>query len=120
MMYRVTEEEKYLAAKEKVLSWLKDDAMVPSARQYLPPPASRGRGDATLATDTYAWSLAALGPEILKKIEKDPEAIMEFADENCAVEVKYKRPSGIELSVRGFDFSKHRGNLDKTMVALFE
>lgn len=106
MMYQTTEEQKYRMAKEKVLSWLNDYAMVSHAEEYKVPPVNRGKGDATIATDTYAWSLAAIGPKKLKEMGMDPEAIMKFAEEHCAVIVQYTRPSGIELTVSGFDFSK--------------
>ncbi|HQP10908.1 MAG TPA: hypothetical protein PKV41_05945, partial [Candidatus Omnitrophota bacterium] len=105
MMHKITQEEKYSQARESALAWLKDNAMVSSARKYALPPDDRGRGDATLATDTYAWALAALGPEKLKETGQDPEQIMQFAEEYSAAEVSYRRPSGITLSVRGFDFS---------------
>jgi hypothetical protein len=107
MMHEMTGEDKYRAAKEKVLSWLKTYAMVPHSVNYKSPPVNRGRGDATVATDTYAWSLAALGPEKLEAMGMDPEEIMKFAEEHCAVEVKFERPSGAVLDVRGFDFAKY-------------
>lgn len=107
MMYEMTGEDKYRAAREKVMSWLKTYAMAPHSVDYKSPPVNRGRGDATIATDTYAWSLAAIGPEKLEAMGMNPEEIMKFAEEHCAVEVKYKRPSGVVLDVKGFDFAKY-------------
>ncbi|MBF0385552.1 MAG: PilZ domain-containing protein [Candidatus Omnitrophica bacterium] len=106
MLYDLTGKEKYKIAKDKARSWLNSFAMVPHDADYKKPPVNRGRGDATIATDTYAWSLAALGPAVLSEMKMDPEKIMAFAEENCAVEVKFKRPSGAEVAVKGFDFSK--------------
>jgi len=107
MMYQMTGEEKYRTARKKVLSWLKTYALIPHGKDYKSPPVNRGRGDATIATDTYAWALAAIGPQKLEDIGMDPEAIMKFAEIHCAVEVKYKRPSGVVLDVKGFDFAKY-------------
>jgi len=107
MMYQTTGEEKYRLARKKILSWLRAYALIPHGKDYKSPPVNRGRGDATIATDTYAWALAAIGPKQLKKMRMDPEAIMEFAEEHCAVETQYERPSGVVLNVKGFDFAKH-------------
>lgn len=107
MMYQMTQEEKYKTAQKKVLSWLKTYAMIPHGKDYQSPPINRGRGDATIATDTFAWALAALGVEKLKQLGMDPEEIMGFAEEHCEAKVTFRRPSGVELEVIGFDFSKH-------------
>jgi len=107
MMYEITKEEKYQKAYLKTFSWLKTYAMIPHGKDYKTPPIKRGRGDATIATDTFAWSLAAIGPEELQSVGMDPEEIMRFAQEHCEVEVVYNRPSGISVNVKGFDFAKH-------------
>ncbi len=107
MMAEVTGEEKYKTAQKKTLSWLKTYAMIPHGKDYQSPPINRGRGDATIATDTFAWSLAALGPEKLKQLGMDPEEIMNFAEEHCAVKVGFTRPSGVQIEVTGFDFAKY-------------
>lgn len=106
MLYRVTNEKKYRIAQEKVLSWLVKYAMIPHDQDYKSPPINRGKGDSTIATDTFAWSLAALGPQVLIDKGMDPEQIMQFAQDNCAVKVRYKRPSGVMVEALGFDFSK--------------
>ncbi len=106
MLYNETEEEKYGIARDKIKSWLNNHAMVPHDRDYSSPPINRGRGDATIATDTFAWALASLGPQELKDMGMDPEEIMKFAEENCSVATNYVRPSGIVVNVKGFDFSK--------------
>ncbi len=107
MMYQFTQEGKYLTAREKVLNWLKTYSMSPHNADYKAPPVKRGRGDATIATDTFAWSLAAIGPDKLIEIGMNPEEVMRFAEENCAVSVDFKRPNGIVVNVSGFDFAKH-------------
>ncbi len=106
MMHRFTGEEKYKIARKKVLSWLKTYAMVPHGKDYASPPVNRDRGDATIATDTLAWALAALTPARLRRMGMDPEEIMNFAEEHCAVQASFKRPSGVVVEVKGFDFAK--------------
>ncbi len=107
MMYDLTNDEKYKTAQKKILFWLKTYAMIPHGKDYQSPPINRGRGDATIATDTFAWSLAAIGPEKLKQLGMDSEEIMNYAEEHCAVTVPFTRPSGVKLEVTGFDFAKY-------------
>lgn len=107
MLEIATKQKKYTIAKEKIFSWLKRYAMVPHPQDYLAPPLNRGRGDSFIATDTFAWSLAAIGPGKLEETGMDPEQIMEFAREHCGVKVSFKRPSGILVEAEGFDFSKY-------------
>lgn len=104
MLYEITGEDRYLLACQDVLSWLDKHAY----DHQISPPVKRGRGDSTIATDTYAWSIAAIGPEKLKHIGMLPEEIIEFAEENCLVTTYFKRPTGEVISVRGFDFAKRR------------
>jgi len=100
MLAEVTNKEKYSQAAEVTLGWLvrntygKDDL-----------PIKRGKGDSTIATDTYAWSIAAIGPERLKELGMDPDKIMEFVEENCKAEVDFIRPSGHSVKIQGFDFA---------------
>ncbi len=104
MLYEVTKEDRYLLACQDVLSWLDKHVY----DRQISPPVKRGRGDSTIATDTYAWSIAAIGPEKLKQIGMSPDEIIEFAEENCLVTTYFKRPTGEVISVRGFDFAKRR------------
>lgn len=101
MFYQIKKEPAYLKASQKILSWLEIHA-------YDNPqvPVKRGKGDATIATDTYAWSIASLGPQRLTQSGMDPEAIMKFAESNCTVAVGYPRPGGETIQVKGFDFAK--------------
>ncbi|MDD3345252.1 MAG: hypothetical protein PHO34_02290 [Candidatus Omnitrophica bacterium] len=100
MLARVTKSDAYEQAAEKTLGWLLRHTY---DRQDLP--VKRGKGDSTIATDTYAWSIAAIGPEKLQSIGMDPDKIMEFAEENCKVEVSFTRPGGQVVKVQGFDFA---------------
>ncbi len=101
MLYQTMGEEKYAQAQAGVLSWLKKYAY--SVRENR---INRGKGDATIATDTFGWAIAAVGPAKLKEIEFDPEGIMDFVEKNCRVSIVFKQPSGQTVRVKGFDFSK--------------
>jgi len=103
MLARVTGMDKYDQAAEKTLSWLVRHTY---DRQDLP--VKRGKGDSTIATDTYAWSIAAIGPAKLKSLGMDPDKIMEFVEENCVVEVNFNRPGGQVVRIQGFDFAPQR------------
>ncbi|MDD5005005.1 MAG: PilZ domain-containing protein [Candidatus Omnitrophica bacterium] len=101
MLYQLTKDEGYRDTAGKILNWLEKYAY---GNESIP--VNRGKGDSTIATDTYAWSIAALGPAILKELNMDPDGILEFAVENCAVEAEFKDRSGKNIAVSGFDFSK--------------
>ncbi|MFZ2356334.1 MAG: hypothetical protein WAW67_00710, partial [Candidatus Omnitrophota bacterium] len=64
--------------------------------------------DSTIATDTYAWSIAAIGPQQLEELGMNPDSILEFAEKNCSVEVDFTRPEGKTVKVKGFDFAPQR------------
>jgi len=100
MLYKLTGKQRYVSARDKVLNWLLLHA-------YDQPdiPIKRGKGDATIATDTYAWSIAAIGPQKLQELNLNPDQIVEFAEQNCAVEVNYLRPDGQSVKIKGFDFA---------------
>jgi hypothetical protein len=93
----------YQQARDKVLSWLTlhtyDKGEVP---------VKRGKGDATIATDTYAWSIASVGPQKLLEIGMNPDRIMEFAESCCMVETEFMRPEGYSVKVKGFDFAAEK------------
>jgi hypothetical protein len=103
MLYKSTTREKYRLAQEGVFQWLKKRAY-----DRTEVPIRRGKGDSTIATDTYAWSIAAIGPQRLSEIGMDPDEIIRFAEENCAVSVTFDRPDGKTVRVEGFDFAKAR------------
>jgi TolA-binding protein len=99
MLHKVTGKEQYAIAAGKVLNWL-----IAHTYDKNDIPIKRGKGDATIATDTYAWSIAAIGPEKLESLGMNPDRIMDFAEQNCAVEVTYQHPQGHAVKIRGFDF----------------
>ncbi len=102
MLYGATKNEAYQLAAQRTLAWLKTHAY-----NGTEPPINRGKGDATIATDTFSWAICSLGPETLFRTEMDPEQIIRYAEDNCLVEVEYCRPEGEVVKVCGFDFSKH-------------
>lgn len=103
MLYKITKKESYLEARDTVLNWL-----VSNTYNKADAPIIRGKGDATIATDTYAWSVAAIGPEKLEQLGMNADQIMEFAETNCAKEVSYTRPEGQTIKIKGFDFAPQR------------
>jgi chaperonin cofactor prefoldin len=100
MLAEVTGKEVYSRASQKVLTWMLNNTY---DRPELP--VKRGKGDSTIATDTYAWSIAAIGPEKLFSLGMDPDKIMEFVEENCSVEVDFTGLDGKTVKIKGFDFA---------------
>lgn len=100
--YEVTKDEKYLKAAEKIKNWISRYAYTSYG-----PPVNRGKGDSTIATDTYAWSVTAFGVDELLALNMNPERILEFAVDNCGVATNFKHKER-EISVKGFDFAKYR------------
>jgi len=103
ILYQVTKQNKYSLARDKILDWL-----VKHTYDKAEVPVKRGKGDSTIATDTYAWSIAAIGPEKLKLLNMDPDEIMKFAQENCAAEVDFLKPDGTVVRIKGFDFAPQK------------
>lgn len=103
MLYQITGKKFYAQARDKVLAWLTSHTY-----DKCDVPIIRGKGDSTIATDTYAWSIAAVGPEKLNSIGMNPDKIMEFAEQNCSAEVSFVRPEGKTVKVKGFDFAPQR------------
>lgn len=100
MLAKVTGKKIYSQAAQTALDWMIRHTY---DRQDLP--VKRGKGDSTIATDTYAWSIAAIGPQKLKELGMNPDQIMEFVEENCSVEVNFLKPDGQNVKIRGFDFA---------------
>jgi hypothetical protein len=100
MLYKMTRKQIYLDAANRALVWLAEHTYDQAGASVV-----RGKGDATIATDTYAWSVVAIGPEKLTSLGLNPDKIIEFAEENLAVKVSYKRPDGQKIEVKGFDFA---------------
>jgi hypothetical protein len=103
MAYQLTKDKRYKEAQEKIINWL-----ILHAYDRPEVPVKRGKGDSTIATDTYAWSIASLGPERLESMGLNPEKIIEFAETNCGVEVEYERSNKEKVKVKGFDFTAQR------------
>lgn len=103
MLYSLTSNPKYSSARDKVLHWIVNNTY--NSKDI---PVKRGKGDSTIATDTYAWSIAAIGPEKLKEIGMNPDKILDFAEQNCLVEVSYMRPEGRVVKIKGFDFAPQK------------
>ena len=102
LFYEITDERRYLNAAESVKKWISRYSYT-----HYGPPIKRGKGDSTIATDTYAWSITAFGPGELLSLKMNPESILKFAVEHCEIGVKFKRKEG-EAKLRGFDFAKVR------------
>jgi len=100
MMYSLTSKQKYLSARDKILAWL-----VKHTYDKMDIPVKRGKGDSTIATDTYAWSIAAIGPKKLEELGLSPDRIMEFAEKNCVADVTYTKSDGEMVRIKGFDFA---------------
>lgn len=101
MLYDITGEAKYKAEKDQTLRWIKDNTYSMAGQGM-----KRGKGDATIATDTMAWAIAAIGPVRLREAGMDPSAIVKFAEDHCVVETFFLRPDGSRVKVTGFDFGK--------------
>jgi hypothetical protein len=103
MLYSITGKEKYRLEMSSTLKWIKDNTY--SAREG---GMNRGKGDSTIATDTLAWAIAAIGPATLAREGMDPDDIMKYAEEHCLVTAPFTRPGGDSVEVTGFDFAKAR------------
>lgn len=101
MLNQETGDPRYTEAADKVLGWIKKYAYTTRPQRM-----NRGKGDATIATDTFSWAIAALTPATLRGLSLDPEEIMQFAETHCEVSVNYTRPGGKSAVARGFDFAK--------------
>jgi len=123
LLYKVTKKKRYLDVANKIKDWISRYSYTQKG-----PLVKRGKGDSTIATDTYAWSITAFGPDILYSLGMDPEAILDFAVENCEVEVTLDRPEGY-VKVNGFDFARAKnlarggvvsGEWSSQMILAFE
>ncbi|MFA6383840.1 MAG: hypothetical protein WCY10_00555 [Candidatus Omnitrophota bacterium] len=103
MLYDMTKKDAYRVSRDKVLQWLMAHSYDKSEV-----PIKRGKGDSTIATDTYAWSIAALGPEKLTELGMNPDMILEFARDNCEAEVEFTAADGKKVVINGFDFAPQR------------
>lgn len=112
MLHRATGDARFYDAQEKILAWILKHAVDPKTGAV-----KRGKGDATIATDTFSWSIAAIGPKRLAESQFDPEGIMEFAEAHCRAEADFKRPDGRTVMVIGFDFSRAQNRGSAAVVS---
>jgi hypothetical protein len=101
MLHEETGKASYGEAAEKSLGWIKKYAYSQTERRM-----QRGKGDSTIATDTFSWAVAAIGPATLEKMGLNPADIIAFAEEHCEVKVTLPGPDGKAMTVQGFDFAK--------------
>ncbi|HTL70294.1 MAG TPA: hypothetical protein VL404_03285, partial [Candidatus Eisenbacteria bacterium] len=101
MLYRETRDKQFAEARDASLKWIKKYAYSLKERRM-----NRGKGDSTIATDTFSWAVAAMGPGTLKEIQFDPEEIMSFAEKNTRVTVSFVQPNGKAAKATGFDFAR--------------
>jgi len=123
LLYKVTKKKRYLDTANRLKDWISRYSYTQKG-----PPVKRGKGDSTIATDTYAWSITAVGPDILYSLGMDPEAILDFAVKNCEVEVEFERSEG-DIKLSGFDFARTKhsarggvvsGEWSSQMILAFE
>ena len=103
MLYRITGKDVYRKESRSTLAWIKEHTYSKKDGGM-----KRGKGDATIATDTFAWAIAAIGPATLAAEGMDPDDIMRYAEEECAVTASFTRPDGQTVTVAGFDFARAR------------
>lgn len=101
LLYEETGDAKYRDGRDRSLAWIQKYAYSEKEKRM-----RRGKGDSAIATDTFSWAIAAIGPATLKKISFDPVEILDFAEKNCQVTVVFNQPNGKPVKASGFDFAK--------------
>ncbi|MBP7056535.1 MAG: hypothetical protein KBB52_06765 [Candidatus Omnitrophica bacterium] len=101
MLYEMTKKDLYCRERDSTLKWIKENTYSEKDGGM-----RRGKGDATIATDTMSWAIAAIGPAVLSREGMDPDGIIKFAEDNCVTTTMFTRSDGSTVSVRGFDFAK--------------
>jgi len=102
LFYELTKNKVYFKTKEKIKHWIDKYSYFSYGI-----PIKRGKGDSTIATDTYAWSITSFGPQELFSLKMNPDAILEFAIENCLVKSTFKYQDRA-VEIEGFDFAKFK------------
>jgi hypothetical protein len=102
LFYKLTNDYQHLKYRDKVKSWL-----IKYAYTKYGSPVKRGKGDSTIATDTYSWSITSIGPDGLLSSGMNPENMLEFAEENCKVSTTFIYRDR-KNKITGFDFSKFK------------
>lgn len=101
ILAKATNDARYSDVSYRVFEWLKKYGHNRQENRF-----NRGKGDSTIATDTLAWAIAAIGPERLQEEGLDPDRILEFAEDECRVKTTFIRPTKDVIEVTGFDFTK--------------
>lgn len=96
----VLQEPVYDQAAERCWQWLQRYAHNAQEGRV-----NRGKGDATIATDTMAWAIAAVGADRLDREGWDPDRIIRFAEERCRVHATFGDGRRAAVPVTGFDFT---------------
>ncbi|MCX5665681.1 MAG: PilZ domain-containing protein [Candidatus Omnitrophica bacterium] len=112
MLWSMTSKDEYRKERDLTLKWIKDNTYSKSDGGM-----KRGKGDGTIATDTMAWAIAAIGPAELSKEGMDPEGIMKFAEEHCLVSTDFVSSGGDVINIKGFDFAKARNMARRGVVS---
>ncbi len=100
MAATVLKEPAYDQAGQRCWAWLQR-----YAHNHQEGRVNRGKGDATIATDTMAWAVAAIGPDRLDEVGWDPDRIIRFTEERCRVQTTFSDGKRPPVSVTGFDFT---------------
>ncbi|MCK5706095.1 MAG: PilZ domain-containing protein [Candidatus Aureabacteria bacterium] len=103
MLYAATKNNEYMKSRDRVFGWIVEHAYDSKSKRF-----KRGKGDSTIATDTFSWGIAAIGPAALIKHSMDPFSIISYAEENCKETVSFRNRNGQIINVTGFDFAKAR------------
>ena len=101
ILYVLTGKQYYADERNNTLRWIKEHTYSKEEERM-----KRGKGDSSIATDTLAWAIAAIGPDALMKAGIDPDALIRFAESECKVRTTFTRASGDTVPLTGFDFAK--------------
>lgn len=100
ILHGLTRNQLYLDAREKTLGFL----MARCADKISISPKLL-KENPHFAMDTYAWAIAAIGPQKLEELGFSADRILEFTEENCARSAQYLRGENEKVKITGFDFA---------------
>jgi len=99
MLYELTGNERYNKAAQLIFQWLVNHIDKPELS------VKEDKGDITTTTNTYAWSIVAIGPERLFEAGMDADKILELVKAKCLATTSYRGSDGETITVSGFDFA---------------